>query len=113
MLEVVNAIRSLELLDVVEQRAQVRGALHSTMAMHTRLQTLVSQDPSAAAKVGLAVVAASKALMALDGLAVTKEELEPPPSPISQLSSAASELDSVLADLQSRKPVVDVEAEEV
>lgn len=70
-----DELRALELLDVVEQRGLVRESLHAALGLREALTVdLATEDPSGAAKLALAVVAAAKALMDLDGLRARPDE---------------------------------------
>lgn len=72
---VLAELRAVEMLDVVEQRALVRESLHAALGLRDALTVdLATEDPSGCAKLTLAVVAAAKALMDLDGLRVHPEE---------------------------------------
>lgn len=62
-------LRALEMLDVQEQRGLVREALAASLRLAEALTPdLALADPSGAAKLSLAVTAAAKALVDLDGL---------------------------------------------
>ena len=68
-------LRAVEMLDVVEQRAHVRESLHAALGLRDALTVdLAVVDPSGCAKLTLAVVAAAKALMDLDGLRARPDE---------------------------------------
>lgn len=68
-------LRAVEMLDVVEQRALVRESLHAALGLRDALTVdLAAVDPSGCAKLTLAVVAAAKALMDLDGLRARPED---------------------------------------
>ena len=111
--EVVEAVSALEAIDVVEHRSMVRSALHSVLGTHQVLQQgLAKADPHAAAKLGLTVVAAGKALMELDALALPKEEPESfAPNSQDPFAALNAEVERVTADLAARRPI-DVEVSE-
>ena len=97
--------RALELADLHEQRHIVRQSLLMTIARGT--DAIVKLDPEQTsnewARVSLAVIAANKTLMELDGLAVKASE---PTTAVVETSSQGSLFDrvaSIAADLKSRQ----------
>ena len=109
VVQVVNDVRALEGLDVLEQRALLREGLWVVFGLSAGLPALVAVDPSGGAKVAAAVVQAAKALMALDNLAAPKPAAVDPdapshagPSPDMQ-RALAEKVARTVADLRARR----------
>lgn len=69
--EAIDAVRSLEALDVLEQRGLVRDALRRVLALAEALDPTMAKDPDLGpqqARIAAAVTAAAKVLVDMDGL---------------------------------------------
>ena len=112
--QLVEAVRALETIDLYQQREILRESLYSVLRMHTALDDLKLTKPSDAAKVGLAVVAAAKALQELDFPRPVPNSNEPQGRPASidadPTESLMSQIDKAVSDLTARKPIIDAEA---
>jgi hypothetical protein len=114
---IVADVRALEGIDVLAHRDMVRARLMQVAALADDLAdpdgSMGRVDPSGAAKLGLAVVAACKGLMDLDALKAPAPLAEDPdgkpgakPGDVDPGEALKALLRRAAADLESRRPLV-------
>lgn len=110
VVEFLARIRSLELLDVIEQRAMVREVLHLALSKASMLDDpALCATPSEWAKVASAIALHAKILIDLDGLATKPGENERALAPAEDDAGAGpdvtAKIQRVADDLRARRTV--------